>query len=155
MMSRLIRAAAALASVALIAPLAACSGGPGDGGDLDGCLVGDRGTIAVGVTNTAGEPLAVSDIDLTEGSGIAVVDRFIALDDEARDTAVVFSTASREQFGGVDLDRGAIEPDGAAYLGIEVRRTGAADGIVSGLVVTSGGTPRSVPVTLVLTDVCD
>ncbi len=140
----------------LIAPLAACSGvGPIANGELDGCLADDRGTITIGVTNTAGEPLAISSVELAEGSTVEIVDRFIATDDEARDTPVVFSVGGRAEFGGVDLDQASIDPGGAAFVGIEVERVSAAEGTVTGLLVTADGTERTVPVTLVLGATCD
>lgn len=155
-MTTFFRTGFALATLALLLPLAACSGaGPGETDDLDGCLATDRGTIAIGVTNSAGEPLTISAIEVVEGSGIEVIDRFIALDEHARDTAVVFVSGGRDQFGGVDLDRAAIEPGAAAFIGIEVERTGPAEGLVAGLLVTADGTERPVPVTLVLGGPCD
>lgn len=141
--------------LALVIPLAACSGGPGDTSELDGCLAADRGTIAIGVTNTAGEPLSVSAIELADGSTVEVVDRFFADDEVARDTSVDFSTGGRDAFGGVDLDLSLIEPGEAAFVGIEVERVTSAEGVVTGLLVTADGTERAVPVTLVLRDTCD
>lgn len=134
--------------------LTACSGA-GPGGGFDGCLDSDRGTIAVGVTNTGGEPLRISAVAVTEGSGVEVVDQFVALSEQARDTAVLFSTGGRDEFGGVALDRATIDPGAAAYIGIEVERTGSAEGSVNGLTVTADGTDRSVPISLVLRDDCD
>lgn len=143
-----------MATLALVVPLAACSGGPGDSG-LDGCLAADRGTIAIGVTNTAGEALSVSAIELADGSTVDVVDRFFAADEAARETSVDFSTGGRDAFSGVDLDRSLIEPGEAAFVGIEVERVTAAEGVVTGLRVTADGTERAVPVTLVLRESCD
>ncbi len=156
MTSRSARRLAPWALLALIVPLAACSGvGPIANGELDGCLAADRGTIAIGVTNTAGEPLAVSGVELAEGSTVGVVDRFIATDDEARDTAVAFTVGGRGEYGGVDLDRASIDPGSAAFIGIEVERVTAADGVVTGLLVTADGTERTVPVTLTLGGTCE
>jgi hypothetical protein len=56
--------------------------------------------------------------------------------------------------GGVDLDLGAIEPGAAAFVGVEVARTGSADGRVGGLALTVDGTDRPAPVTLDLRDSC-
>ena len=150
--SRLLLAVPALA---LVLPLAACSGGPGGTSELDGCLAADRGTIAIGVTNSAGEPLSVSAIELADGSTVEVVDRFFAADETARDTSVDFGTGGRDALGGVDLDRSLIEPGEAAFVGIEVERVTAAEGVVTGLLVTADGSERAVPVTLVLRDTCD
>ena len=156
MTSRSSRRLAPWALLALIAPLAACSGvGPIANGELDGCLAADRGTIAIGVTNTAGEPLAISAVDLADGSTVEIIDRFIATDDEARETAVVFSVGGRAEFGGVDRDQASIDPGGASFVGIEVERVSAAEGTVTGLLVTADGTERAVPVTLVLGGSCD
>jgi hypothetical protein len=153
--SRSSRRLAPWALLALIAPLAACSGvGPVANGELDGCLAADRGTIAIGVTNTAGEPLAISAVDLADGSTVEIIDRFIATDDEARETPVVFSVGGRAEFGGVDLDQASIDPGGAAFVGIEVERVSAAEGTVTGLLVTADGTERAVPVTLALGGNC-
>lgn len=146
----------ALAAFALLVPLAACSGpGPGGPGELDGCLPGDRGTIALGVTNSSGDPIAISDVDLGESTGVTVTDRFLAVDDDARDTAVVFSERGRDAFGGVDLDRVALEPGASAFIGIEVARSGPGEARVGSLVVTTGGTQQGVPVSLVLRAACD
>ena len=145
----------ALPLLAVAVTLSACSGGPGGAGELDGCLAADRGTIAIGVTNTAGEALSVSAIELTDGSTVEVVDRFFAVDEAARETSVDFGTGGRDAFGGVDLDRSLIEPGEAAFVGIEVERVTAAEGLVTGLRVTADGTERAVPVTLVLRDTCD
>lgn len=145
----------ALATLALLVPLAACSGaGPEGTGELDGCLSGDRGTIAIGVTNSSGEPIAISDVDLGESTGVTVTDRFLAVDDEARETAVVFSDRGREAFGGVNLDRAPLEPGASAFVGIEVARSGPGESRVSGLVVTTDGAQQGVPVTLVLGGPC-
>jgi len=135
--------------------LAGCSGSPTDPLGFAGCLVGSNGTIAIGVANTSEEALIVDAIELSESTGVEIVDRFIALDDEARDTAVRFDQSGREFFGGVDLDRQAIEPDAAAFVGVEVSRTGAAEGRVGGLIITVAGNGQAVPVTLDLRDSCD
>ena len=139
---------------AAVIALSACSGGPGGTGELDGCLAADRGTIAIGVTNTAGEALSVSAIELADGSTVEVVDRFFAVDEVARDTSVDFGTGGRDAFGGIDLDRSLIEPGEAAFVGIEVERVTTAEGVVAGLLVTADGSERAVPVTLVLRDSC-
>lgn len=144
-----------VSALALVVPLAACSGGPGGSGELDGCLGADRGTIAIGVTNSAGEALSITSIDLADGSTVDVIDRFFATDESARDTPVDFSTGGRDAFGGIDLDRSLIDPGEAAFFGIEVERITAAEGVVTGLLVTADGTERTVPVTLVLRDSCD
>ncbi len=144
-----------LSALVLVVPLAACSGGPGGTGELDGCLAADRGTIAIGVTNSAGEALSISSIDVADGSTVDVIDRFFATDENARDTPVDFSTGGRDAFGGIDLDRSLIDPGAAAFVGIEVERITAAEGVVTGLLVTADGTERTVPVTLVLRDSCD
>ncbi|MDO9591156.1 MAG: hypothetical protein Q7J04_08455 [Microcella sp.] len=141
-------------SLGLLAALGGCSGPGSVTGEFDGCLVGDRGTIAIGVTNSGGETLTISAVTVADGSGIEVADPFIALDDEARDTPAVFTSGGRDEFGGVDLDRAAIEPGGAAFVGIEVHRTGAADGLVAGLVVTVDGAQQRAPVSLALRDSC-
>ena len=148
------RPAIAVATIALAVMLTACSG-ISPGGGLDGCLDSDRGTIAVGVTNTGDEPLRVSGVAVTEGSGVEVVDQFVALSEQARDTAVLFSTGGRDEFGGIALDRATIEPGASAYIGIEVERTGSGEGNVNGLTVTADGTDRGVPVSLVLRDSCE
>ncbi len=135
--------------------LAGCSGSPTDPLGLGGCLEGDRGTIAVGVSNTSGDPIVIGDVALAEGStGVAVVDVFLALDEEARSTAVLFDDGGRAAFDGVDLDQQAIEPDAAAYVGVEVQRTGTEPGRVDGLTITVDGSPQAVPVTLDLVDAC-
>lgn len=145
----------ALTSLALLLPLAACSGpGPDGNGELDGCLLGDRGTIALGVTNSSSDPIAISAIDLGESTGVAVTDRFLAVDDDARETAVIFSDRGRDAFGGVDLDRAALEPGASAFIGIEVTRSGPGESRVGSLVVTTDGTQQGVPVTLVLGEPC-
>ncbi len=149
------RSLVSLGFLGAVSVLTACSGGPGGTSELDGCLAADRGTIAIGVTNTAGEALAVSAIELADGSTVEVIDRFFAVDESARDTSVEFSTGGRDAFGAIDLDRSAIEPGGAAFVGIEVERVTAAEGTVTGLIVTADGTERAVPVTLVLRDTCD
>lgn len=145
-----------VAALALVLPIAACSGpSPGASGELDGCLPGDRGTIAIGVTNSSSDPIVISDVDLGESTGVTVLDRFLAVDDDARDTAVVFSDRGREAFGGVDLDRAALEPGASAFVGIEVARTGPAESRVGSLVVTTDGDQQGVPVSLVLGGTCD
>jgi len=154
-MSPLSRRLLALPLLTVAVSLTACSGGPGGTSELDGCLAADRGTIAIGVTNTAGEALSVEKIELADGSTVEVVDRFFANDEGARDTSVDFSTGGRDAFGGVDLDRSLIEPGEAAFVGIEVERVTATEGVVTGLLVTADGTERAVPVTLVLRDTCD
>ncbi len=153
--SLIVRPLVILPLVAVVISLAACSGGPGGTSELDGCLAADQGTIAIGVTNTAGEALSVSAIELADGSTVEVVDRFFAVDEVARDTSVDFSIGGRDAFGGVDLERSLIEPGEAAFVGIEVERVTAAEGVVTGLLVTADGTERAVPVTLVLGDTCD
>lgn len=147
------RAFAALPLVAVLA-LAGCSGSPTDPLGLGGCLEGDRGTIAVGVSNTSGDPIVIEGVELSGSSGIEIVDRFLALDDEARSTAVLFDDGGRAAFDGVDLDQQAIDPDAAAYVGVEVQRTGSDPGRVGGLTITVDGSPQAVPVTLDLVDAC-
>lgn len=149
------RALAALPLVALLA-LTGCSGSPDDPLGLGGCLAGESGTIAVGVSNTSGEAIVIGDATLAEGStGVVIVDTFLALDEEARDTAVLFDDGGRAAFDGVDLDQQAIEPDAAAYIGVEVQRTGTEPGRVAGLTLTVDGELQGVPVTLDLVDACD
>ncbi len=147
------RAFAALPLVAVLA-LAGCSGSPTDPLGLGGCLEGDRGTIAVGVSNTSGDPIVIEGVELSGSSGVEIVDRFLALDDEARSTAVLFDDGGRAAFDGVDLDQQAIDPDAAAYVGVEVQRTGSEPGRVGGLTITVDGSPQAVPVTLDLVDAC-
>ena len=151
-----VTAARALAPVPLVAvlALAGCSGSPTDPLGLGGCLEGDRGTIAVGVSNTSGDPIVIEGVELSGSSGIEIVDRFLALDDEARSTAVLFDDGGRAAFDGVDLDQQAIDPDAAAYVGVEVQRTGSDPGRVGGLTITVDGNPQAVPVTLDLVDAC-
>lgn len=146
-----------LAVLPLVAALSlsGCSGSPDDPLGLGGCLEGDLGTIAVGVSNTSGEPIVIDAAALAEGStGVVLVDTFLAIDEEARGTAVLFDDGGRAAFGGVDLDRQAIEPDAAAFVGVEVQRTGTEPGRVAGLTLTVDGEPQSVPVTLDLVDSC-
>lgn len=147
------RSFAALPLVTVLA-LAGCSGSPTDPLGLGGCLEGDRGTIAVGVSNTSGDPIVIEGVELSGSSGIEIVDRFLALDDEARSTAVLFDDGGRAAFDGVDLDQQAIDPDAAAYVGVEVQRTGSDPGRVGGLTITVDGSPQAVPVTLDLVDAC-
>ena len=154
-MSPLSRRLLVVPLLAAVAALTACSGAPGGTSELDGCLAADQGTIAIGVTNTAGEALSVEAIELADGSTVEVVDRFFAVDEVARDTSVDFSTDGRDGFGGVDLDRSFIGPGEAAFVGIEVERVTATEGVVTGLLVTADGTERAVPVTLVLRDTCE
>ena len=123
--------------------------------NLSGCVSGTSGTIAVGVTNSSGTPLAIEGVELSESNGVEIVDRFIAIDEDARSTAVRFDDGGRDTLGGLDLGRAPIEPDAAAFVGVEVVRTGAADGRVGGLVITVDGSERAVPVTLDLRDSCD
>lgn len=151
-----VTAARALAPVPLVAvlALAGCSGSPTDPLGLGGCLEGDRGTIAVGVSNTSGDPIVIEGVELSGSSGVAIVDRFLAIDDEARSTAVLFDDGGRAAFDGVDLDQQAIDPDAAAYVGVEVQRTGSEPGRVGGLTITVDGSPQAVPVTLDLVDAC-
>lgn len=137
------------------AALAGCSGSPIDPLGLAGCLEGDGGTIAVGVANTSGDALVVEAIELSEASGVEIVDSFIAIDEDARSTAARFEPGGRESVGGVDLDQQAIDPGTAAFVGVEVVRTGAAEGRVGGLVLTVDGTPQTAAVTLDLRDSCD
>lgn len=144
-------------ALALALPLAlsGCSGSPDDPLGLGGCLEGDRGTIAVGVSNTSADPIEIGEVQLAEGStGVAVIDTFLTPDDEARGTAVLFDTGGRAAFDGVDLDQQAIEPDAAAFVGIEVQRTGTEPGRVGGLRITVDGDAQGVPVTLDLVDSC-
>jgi len=143
------------ASAVLIVGLAGCSGSPTDPlGGLSGCLAGDTGTIAVGVANTSGSALAVDAVELSGSSGVEIVDRFIVIDEDARSTAVRFDTGGRDAVDGVDLDQLAIDPGAAAFVGVEVERTGGDDGRVDGLVITVNGTDQAVPVTLDLRDSC-
>lgn|GEM_PF-1751090 len=138
-----------------LSALTACSGSPSDPLGFAGCLETTTGTIAVGVANTSGEAVVIDAVELSDASGVTVIDRFVAFDDEARSTAVLFESTGRDGLGGVDLNRAAIEPDAAAYIGLEVERNGAADGRVGGLVLTVDGSERTVPVTLDLRDACD
>jgi len=138
-----------------LSALAACSGSPSDPLGFAGCLETTTGTIAVGVANTSGEAVVIEAVELSDASGVTVIDRFVAFDDEARSTAVLFESTGRDGLGGVDLNQAAIEPDAAAYIGLEVERNGAADGRVGGLVLTVDGSERTVPVTLDLRDACD
>ncbi|MBA8847947.1 hypothetical protein [Microcella alkalica] len=154
------RAIAVGAVVAVVAVLGGCSGPPEDqNAELSGCLAGDRGTLALGVTNSAGEPLAITGIELAESEGVEVVDRFVAIDPEARATPVLFDaapsgTSGRSAFDGVDLTDASIEPDAAAYVGIEVERTGPAEGVVNGVVITTEERETIAPVSLELRDYC-
>lgn len=144
-----------VAIAALIGALAGCSGSPTDPLGLAGCLEGDTGTIAIGVANNSGEAIVIAGVELTESSGVEIIDRFIAIDEDARSTAVRFTDGGREAASGVDLDQLAIEPDAAAFVGVEVARTGSADGRVGGLVITVDGAEQSAPVTLDLSDSCE
>ncbi len=136
--------------------LAGCSGSPADPlGNLSGCLAGDSGTIAIGVSNSSGEAIVIEGVELLESSGVEIVDRFIAIDADARSTAVRFELDGRDGLGGVDLDQTAIEPGTAAYVGVEVVRTGSADGRVDGLALTVDSEEQGAPVTLDLRDTCD
>lgn len=144
----------ALGGALALASLVGCSGSPTDPLGLGGCLEGDRGTIAVGVSNTSGDPIVIEGVELTGAAGVEVIDRFLALNDEARDTAVLFDDGGRAAFDGVDLDQQAIDPDAAAYVGVEVQRTGSDPGRVGGLTITVDGSPQAVPVTLDLVDAC-
>ncbi len=151
-----LRLCAALVAVGALTALAGCSGGPGDAAaELSGCLESDTGTIIIGVTNSAGTALVVDNVDLSDSTGVEIIDRFVAIDEDARTTSVRFVDGGRESVEGVDLDRGAIEPGAAAFVGVEVARTGTADGRVGGLVLTVDGTDRPAPVTLDLRDSCD
>lgn len=146
-----------LAALPLLATLAltGCSGSPDDPLGLSGCLTSDRGTVAVGVSNTSGDPIVIGDVTLAEGSaGVVVIDTFVALDEEARNTAALFDDGGRATFDGVDLDRTAIDPDAAAFVGVEVERTGSEPGRVAGLSIIVDGAAQSVPVTLDLVDTC-
>ena len=139
----------------LIGALSGCSGSPSDPlGGLSGCLEGDTGTIAVGVANTSGDALVVEGVELADSSGVEIVDRFIAVDEDARSTAVRFDLDGRDSLGGVDLAEQAIESNAAAFVGVEVVRTGSEEGRVGGLVITVDGDDRAVPVTLDLRDNC-
>ncbi len=149
------RATASFVVLLSLAVLAGCTGSPlEDNPELDGCIVGDRGTIALGVTNSAGDPLEITGIEIAEGEGVEVIDRFIAPDEDARSTAVRFDDGGRDALGGVDLDSESIEPDAAAFVGIEVARTGAAEGRVNGVTITTAERETTAPVTLVLLDDC-
>lgn len=145
-----------VASVIVAGLLGGCSGSAlEENADLNGCIEGDRGTIALGVTNSAGEPLELTGIEIADAQGVEVLDRFIALDEDARATPARFDEGGRDAFDGVDLDAEAIEPDGAAFVGIEVARTSDAEGRVGGVVITTAGRETTAPVTLVLLDDCD
>lgn len=149
------RRVALIALGVLIAAVSGCSGSPSDPlGELSGCLEGESGTIAVGVANTSGDALVVEKIELSASSGVEIIDRFIAIDEDARSTAVRFDTGGRDAVDGVDLDETAIDPDAAAFVGVEVVRTGGAEGRVDGLVITVDGADQAVPVTLDLLDSC-
>ena len=145
----------AAAALLVTAVLAGCSGSPLDTLGFSGCLDGTSGTIAVGVTNTSDAALDIDAVELTDASGVVIVDRFIAVDDDARSTAVRFEPSGRDTFDAVDLDQAPIEPDAAAFVAVEVERTGAADGRVGGLIITVDGDQQAVPVTLDLRDSCD
>lgn len=121
---------------------------------LSGCIEGERGTIVLGVTNSAGDPLEIVDVELAAAEGVEVVDRFIAPDEEARSTAVLFDDGGRDAFDGVDLDAESIEPDAAAFVGVEVRRTGAGAGRVDGVTVVTESRTTTAPVVLELRDDC-
>jgi hypothetical protein len=153
----LTRFAAAIAVPAVTALLlTGCSGSPSDPlGNLSGCLAGESGTIALGVSNTSGEPIAIEGIELLESSGVEIIDRFMAIDEDARSTAVLFELGGRDAFGASDLTESAIEPGEAAYVGVEVVRTGSAEGRVDGLLLTVDGEEQGAPVTLDLRDSCD
>ncbi len=136
--------------------LASCSGSPSDPlGNLSGCLAGDSGTIAIGVSNSSDEAIVIAGVELLESSGVEIIDRFIAINEDARSTAVLFESSGRGSVGGVDLDQTAIEPGEAAYVGVEVERTGSAEGRVDGLQLTVDGDEQGAPVTLDLRDTCD
>ena len=136
--------------------LAGCSGSPSDPlGNLSGCIAGESGTIAIGVANSSSEPIVIEGVELLESSGVEIIDRFIAIDEDARSTAVLFESSGRDSVGGVDLDQTAIEPGEAAYVGVEVERTGSAEGRVDGLLLTVDGEEQGAPVTLDLRDTCD
>lgn len=137
------------------AALAGCSGSPTDPLGLAGCLEGDGGVIAVGVTNTSGDALVVETVELSDASGVEIVDRFIAIDEDARSIAVRFEPGGRESVGGLDLDEQTIDPGTAAFVGVEIARTGTAEGRVGGLVLTVDSTAQTAPVTLDLRDSCD
>lgn len=135
--------------------LGGCSGSPLEqNAELNGCIEGDRGTIALGVTNSAGEPLEVTGIDIADADGVEVVDRFIALDEEARETPARFAEGGRDTFDGVDLGAARIEPDAAAFVGVEVARTSPAEGRVGGVTITTADRETTAPVTLVLLGDC-
>lgn len=141
-------------AVALL--LAGCSGSPSDPlGNLSGCLAGESGTIAIGVSNSSDEAIVIAGVELLESSGVEIIDRFVAIDEDARSTAVLFESSGRDSVGGVDLDQTAIEPGEAAYVGVEVERTGSAEGSVDGLLLTVDGEEQGAPVTLDLRDSCD
>lgn len=149
------RAAAALAAaVVMTTVLAGCSGSPTDPLGLAGCLESETGTIAVGVANTSGEPIVIDGVELSDASGVEIIDRFIAIDEDARSTAARFDEGGRNAFGGVALGETAIDPDAAAFVGVEVARTGSGEGRVGGLVLTVDGTAQTAPVTLDLRDSC-
>lgn len=154
MTTRRFRRCLAIVVPGLLVALAGCSGSPTDPLGLAGCVESDTGTIAVGVANTSGDALVVENVELTDSSGVEIVDRFIALDEDARDTAVRFDSGGRDALGGVDLAQQAIEPDAAAFVGVEIVRTGSGEGRVGGLVITVDGADQAVPVTLDLRDDC-
>jgi hypothetical protein len=153
-LTRLAPALVFSAVVALV--VTGCSGSPSDPlGNLSGCLAGESGTIAIGVSNSSGDPIVIDVVELLESSGVEIIDRFIAIDEDARSTAVRFDLDGRDGLGGVDLEQTAIEPGEAAYIGVEIVRTGAADGRVDGLLLTVDGEEQGAPVTLDLRDTCD
>jgi len=150
------RRPALVIAVIAIGALAGCSGPITDPlAGLSGCLAGTGGAIAVGVANTSDTALVIDAVELSDSSGVEIVDRFIAIDEDARATAVRFDNGGRDTLGGVDLGQAPIEPDAAAFVGVEVLRTGPGDGRVGGLVITVDGSERAVPVTLDLRDSCD
>ncbi|MBX9719640.1 MAG: hypothetical protein K2X36_12495 [Microbacteriaceae bacterium] len=147
---------AVVASAVLLGTLTGCNNGsPANPLGLAGCLTGNTGTMTIGVANTTGSPLAVDAVELASSRGVEIVDRFIVIDEDARSTAVRFGVGGRDEVGGVDLNELAIDPDAAAFVGVEVVRTGADEGRVDGLVITVDGTDQAVPVTLDLRDTCD
>ena len=153
-LTRLVPSLAVASVIAVL--LTGCSETPSDPlGNLSGCLASESGTIAIGVSNSSGEPIAIEGVELLESSGVEIIDRFLAIDEDARSTAVRFDIDGRDGVGGVDLDQSQIEPGEAAYVGVEVVRTGAAEGRVDGLLLTVDGGEQGAPVTLDLRDTCN
>jgi len=144
----------------LLLALTGCSGQSfnADTG-LSDCVPGTIGSIGIGVVNSSDDPISIEGIVANSVDGAEVVDRwFTAADvEEIDDGADVVFGGDRLSSEAAPLELGdlMIEPGDAGYVTIAIERTGAADGVLDGVTITTDGRELPAPVGLRVSDSCD